>query len=73
MLLGKYIYIHVAPSLFCRAYLLYYGTDAESTPTVLPMGNYDVSFINEVKLYIYDQIGDYYIYTRNVTVSTRVL
>ena len=54
---------------FCyRQYLLYYGNDPTSSPTVLPMGNYELDFLNQVKLYIFDGVGDYYIFTYNLTV-----
>ena len=49
--------------------MLYYGNDATSSPTVLPMGNYELDFLNQVKLYIFDGVGDYYIFTYNLTVS----
>ena len=51
-----------------RQYLLYYGNDPTSSPTVLPMGNYELDFLNQVKLYIFDGVGDYYIFTYNLTV-----
>ena len=54
---------------FCyRQYLLYYGNDPTSSPTVLPMGSYELDFLNQVKLYIFDGVGDYYIFTYNLTV-----
>ena len=33
------------------------------------MGNYELDFLNQVKLYIFDGVGDYYIFTYNLTVS----
>ena len=33
------------------------------------MGNYEFDFLNQVKLYIFDGVGDYYIFTYNVTVG----
>ena len=56
-------------ALYYRQYLLYYGNDPTSSPTVLPMGNYELDFLNQVKLYIFDGVGDYYIFTYNLTVS----
>ena len=56
-----------------RQYLLYYGNDPTSSPTVLPMGNYELDFLNQVKLYIFDGVGDYYIFTYNLTVSELLL
>ena len=53
---------------YFRAYLLYYGTDPTSTPTVLAMGNYEVEFLNEARLYIIDSVGDFTMFIRNVTV-----
>ena len=49
-------------------YLFYYGVSAESTPSVLPTGNVLIDFINEARLLIIDTLGDYYIFTANVTV-----
>ena len=57
-----------------RSYLLHYGSEATSTPTVLPMGNPDAHFINEARLNIYDSRGDFFTFLQNVTVRnpTRV-
>ena len=43
--------------------------NSTSTPTVLPVGAYDAGFINVAELYIIDSVGDYYIYSRNITVT----
>ena len=51
-----------------REYLFYYGVSAESTPSVLPTGNVRLDFINEARLLIMDSLGDYYIFSANVTV-----
>ena len=63
------ILVKIVHHVFCyRQYLLYYGNDPTSSPTVLPMGNYELDFLNQVKLYIFDNVGDYYIFTYNLTV-----
>ena len=52
-----------------RNFLTYFGDTGESSPTVLPVGNLNMGFLNDYKMYIIDSIGDYYIYTRDVMVS----
>ena len=57
---------------YYRSYLVYYGNQGLSSPSMLPMGNYEIGFLNEMELYIVDSVGDNYLQLQNVTVSIKV-
>jgi hypothetical protein len=54
-----------------RSLLFYFGDQPGSTPTMLPVGNYEESFLDECVLLIYDSIGDFWLLTQPVTVESR--
>ena len=51
-----------------RSYLLFFGIQLVTDPVVLPVGNPDDDFRNEVVIYIMDSIGDYEIHIIEVKV-----